>query len=294
MNPTTPIYKIVILGGTGFVGGYLKRFFAQQSNIQVTTFGREAFDGQINLSHAINGCDLLIMLAGANIGQRWNAAYKQQLWDSRINTNQQLAHAINACEEPPKRVFSASAIGIYPPNSCANPVDETCRAIGNNELGRLGQAWEEASRGLSVPPVIFRFGVVLGKNGGALAKMLPPFKLGLGGPVAGGQQCFSWVHIHDLARAMHFVMQRPELNGVFNLTSPNPVSNAQFGASLAKSLHRPFWLPLPEFQLKLMFGEGAMVLTHSSAVLPTRLLNAGFTFEHPTIQNALNHIVQSA
>jgi hypothetical protein len=288
------VSKIVILGGTGFVGGYLNRFFSQLSHTQVITLGREAFSDHFNLSQAINGCDLLIMLAGANIGQRWSAAYKKTLWDSRINTNHRLAIALNDCDVPPKRVFSASAIGIYPQNTCATPVDETCQSVGDNELGRLGQAWEEASQRLSVPPVIFRFGVVLGKNGGALAKMLPPFKLGLGGPVAGGQQCFSWVHIDDLARAMHFVWQHPELNGVFNLTSPNPVSNAEFGGSLAKSLHRPFWLPLPEFQLKLMFGEGAMVLTHSSAVIPTRLLNAGFTFTYPTIQDALNQIVQSA
>jgi hypothetical protein len=159
--------------------------------------------------------------------------------------------------------------------------------VDDSELGRLGAAWEAASRALVPEPLIFRFGVVLGRDGGALAKMLPAFKLGLGGPVAGGQQCFSWVHIDDLCAAMLFALERPQMQGVYNLCAPQPLSNAEFGRTLANVLNRPFWLPLPAWQLRLLFGEGAQVLTHSAAVIPTRLQQAGFVFRYPAAKAAL-------
>ncbi|BBP43160.1 TIGR01777 family oxidoreductase [Thiosulfativibrio zosterae] len=282
--------KICILGGTGFIGHYLTNYFSQQFH-QVKALGRQAFAPDFDLTSTLNGQDLVIMLAGANVGERWSKQHKQALWDSRLNTNARLAQALSQCKQPPARIFSASAIGIYPQNSCTNLIDETCTEIGEGVLGQLGKAWEEASLKLLPKPLILRFGVVLGKNGGALAKMLPPFKMGLGGPVAGGQQCFSWIHLEDLARIMSFAIEHPELEGPINVTAPNPVSNAVFGASLAKALHRPFWLPLPEWQLKLMFGEGAQVLTHSSAIVPQRLLDAGFEFTYPQIDDALKACV---
>lgn len=277
--------NICILGGTGFVGQYLKTYLSPKNSVKA--YGREAFSTAEDLAKKLENQNLIIMLAGANVGQRWSKKHKQALWDSRINTNALLEKAIALCQTPPKRIFSASAIGVYPQNTCTNPLDESCTLIGNGDLGKLGQAWEAASLKLTPQPVIFRFGVVLGKHGGALAKMLPAFKLGLGGPVAGGQQAFSWIQIEDLARAMEFVIEHPQLNGVINVTAPNPVTNHEFGATLAKALHRPFWLPLPAWQLKLMFGEGAQVLTHSSAILPKRLLDAGFEFKYAEIESAI-------
>lgn len=278
--------KICILGGTGFIGQYLQTFLSKRGHL-VNAYGREAFSDATTLVRKVDGQDLVIMLAGANVGQRWTDKHKKALWHSRIETNACLAQALLDCSNPPKRIFSASAIGIYPENTCAEPFDERCSKVGQGILGQLGQAWEAASLALKPTPLIFRFGVVLGKNGGALAKMLPPFQLGLGGPVAGGQQCFSWVHLEDLARAMQFAIEHPELQGIVNVTSPNPVTNHIFGATLAKALHRPFWLPLPEWQLKLMFGEGAQVLTHSSAILPKHLLDAGFKFRYAHIEEAI-------
>lgn len=283
--------KITILGGTGFVGRYLQADF-EQKGYEVKAFGRQVFAGDFDLSAILENQDLLIMLAGENIGRRWNKSYKKALLESRTLTNQKLKQSLEACNHPPKRIFSASAIGFYPENDCQHPMDESQLESGLGFLGSLTKQWELASLDLSPTPLIMRFGVVLGKNGGALQKMLPPFKMGLGGPVAGGKQCFSWVHIEDLARAVNLFIEKPELNGVFNITAPKPVTNNTFGKSLAKVLHRPFWLPLPELQLKLMFGEGAQVLTHSSAIVPTRLLENGFTFNYPDVEPALQSIVR--
>lgn len=277
--------NICILGGTGFIGQYLQNYFNEKYTVKA--YGRKAFSTPEDLVKKLENQDLIIMLAGANVGQRWTEKHKKALWSSRLDSNAMLEKALSMCQNPPKRIFSASAIGIYPANTCTNPIDESCTLIGEGVLGQLGKAWEAASLKLTPTPLIFRFGVVLGKNGGALAKMLPAFKLGLGGPVAGGQQGFSWIQLEDLARAMDFAIQHPQLQGAINVTSPNPVTNTTFGATLAKVLHRPFWLPLPAWQLKLMFGEGAQVLTHSSAILPKRLLDAGFEFKYANLESAL-------
>jgi len=282
--------KVMILGGTGFVGSYLTAYLSEQGHT-VDALGREAYREEFDLTAKLENQDLLIVLTGENIGKRWNATYKKALLESRTLTNRLLKQKLHTCQNPPKRIFSASAIGFYPENSCEDLMDETHTEPGKGFLGQLGQQWEASSLELDPKPLIMRFGVVLGNNGGALKKMLPPFKMGLGGPVAGGQQCFSWIHIEDLARAVSFFIEKPELDGVFNLTAPNPVTNEVFGKTLANVLHRPFWLPLPEFQLKLMFGEGALVLTHSSAIVPTRLTEAGFNFTYPEVESALKNIL---
>lgn len=282
--------NIIILGGTGFIGRYLQSYLRQQGHM-VTAFGRQAFSANFDLSARLEHQDLLIMLAGENVGQRWSSAYKKALLESRTLTNQALKEAIAACDNPPKRIFSASAIGIYPQNTLQTPVDESCTQVGREFLGALGQQWEAATLQLTPQPVIMRFGVVLGNKGGALYKMLPAFKLGLGGPVAGGAQAFSWIHIKDLARAVGFLIAHPELAGSFNLTAPNPLSNRDFGQTLASVLHRPFWLPMPQWMLSLIFGEGAQVLTHSSAVMPQRLIAEGFEFEYSQIKPALTDLL---
>jgi hypothetical protein len=282
--------KIVILGGTGFVGRALTAALRAEGH-QVTSHSRKIFESDHALTQALNQQSILIMLNGANIGQRWSEAYKRELWRSRIDVAEQVQRALTRCDQPPQRIFCTSAIGLYPQNTCAQPHTEACTQVDDSFLGQLGHAWEQASLALTPKPTILRFGVVLGKNGGALAKMLPAFKLGLGGPIAGGKQCFSWIHIEDLINAYRFLLARPELNGIFNLTSPNPLSQADFGRSLAKTLHRPFWLPMPEWQLKLLFGEGAQVLTHSSAVIPERLTEAGFEFSYADIEQALKNIL---
>lgn len=282
--------NITVLGGTGFIGRHLVKYL-QQQNHEVRAYGRSAFASQSSLIKVVDGADVLINLTGENIGKRWNHAYKQALVDSRLETARLLQQALNKCNRRPIRILAASAIGIYPQNTCDHPVDEACALAEEGFLGELGQAWEQASLTLEPSPTIMRFGVVLGKDGGALHKMLPAFKLGLGGPVASGEQCFSWIHIDDLVRAISFLINHTEPKPVYNLTAPQPLTNKEFGQTLAKVLNRPFWLPLPEWQLKLMFGEGAQVLTHSSAVVPTGLLGDGFQFKFETANSALEDLL---
>jgi len=285
--------RILILGGTGFIGSRLKTYLIQQGH-QVTAFGRQLFNDERELQNAVNGQDIIIMLAGENVGKRWSESYKKALFDSRVVTSQKLKRAFESCTDKPKRILAASAIGIYPENDCQHPIDESMTHYGTNFLASLGKAWEQENNKLTPKPVLMRFGVVLGKNGGALQKMLLPFKLGLGGPVAGGKQCFSWIHIKDLVKAIDFLINKPELEGVFNLTAPVPLTNNDFGKHLANTLSRPYLLPLPLWQLKLIFGEGAQVLTQSSAILPTRLTDEGFVFEFSEAKPALVDILKPA
>lgn len=283
---------IVITGGTGLVGQALAQHF--RPNHQVTPYGREAFGPDFDLTTPLQQADVLIHLAGANIGKRWSPGYEDTLWHSRIDTTRALANTLSAMapEARPHKVISVSAIGFYPENDCQHPQDEHQTQPGQHFLGQLSQAWEHESKQLAEDVLIFRLGVVLAAHDGALAKMLPAFKLGLGGPVAGGKQCFSWVSITDLVAAFDFALTQPKLQGIVNLCAPTPVSQRSFGKTLATTLRRPFGLPLPAWQLKLMFGRGAQVLMMSHSVVPTRLKQAGFMFQHPTPEAALQHLLQ--
>lgn len=283
--------KIVILGGTGLIGQALKTQLASQ--FEIVTYGRQAFQSLEQLKTRIEDAHIIIQLSGANIGQRWSKGYEQTLWNSRIETTKMLAQAIAQRQTKPAKVICASAIGFYPENTCENPVDETQTTAGQNFLAELSLAWEAQAEKLAPKAnlIITRFGVVLDKHQGALAKMLPAFKLGLGGPVAGGKQCFSWIHIQDLTRAIAFLLDQPDSHGVYNLTAPNPLAQKAFAKILGKTLHRPAILPLPAWQLKLMFGKGAQVLMHSSAVLPGRLKKQGFEFEFPDATLALKDLL---
>lgn len=284
--------NILLLGGTGFVGKHLATALRQDGH-QVTQAGRTAFKSLEHLTSLVQGQDVIIQMSGANIGQRWNEAYKKQLYTSRIDTTQLLTQAVKQQSTPPKQIIAVSAIGIYPQKPCGEPLNEDCRDTDPGFLGQLGQAWENASEELTPTPLILRFGVVLGKDGGALQKMLPAFKLGLGGPVASGEQCFSWVHIDDLIAVFKWALTHPEQTGALNVTSPQPLKQKDFARALAKTLNRPYGLPMPEFMLKLIFGEGAQVLTHSSCVLPKRLQDQNFVFQYPDAESALKQILST-
>ncbi len=254
-------------GASGFVGTYLKAVFAEQKFV-VIPLGRDAFRSSELLNKKLEGSDIVIHLAGAPIMARWTEAYKKELYASRIDTTRALVDAFAERKGMPRLFISTSAVGIYPPDV---PCDEGNTRLADDFLGRLAQDWErEASRAaeLGIRTVVFRFGVVLGRSGGALAKMLTPFRLGLGGVIGDGRQPFPWVHIADLAEAFLFVIKQERCNGVYNLTAPNPVTNAAFTKALASALHRPALIPVPAFVLRLMFGEGADALIKGQHVLP--------------------------
>ena len=280
-------------GASGFVGTQLKTTL-QQEGWQVVSLSRDDFAGSTEaLAQRINGAHAIINLAGAPIIKRWTADYKITLHNSRIGVTAKLIEACEALSVRPVLFISTSAIGIYTDHGQHTENDFT-RA--DTFLADLTHQWEEEAlraENLGVRTVIFRLGVVLGKHGGALQKMLLPFRLGLGGVIGDGSQHFSWIHIHDLMGAYKTVLDDSSFTGVFNLTAPHPTTNSGLTKALGSALHRPTLLPVPRFALTLNFGEGATVLTGGQRVLPARLLEKGFLFDFTTIEEAVIDCVSS-
>lgn len=277
--------KLLISGSTGLVGRRLAEAFTKRGDT-VVALGRADFAGDAGLiAEKVSGADIVINLAGAPIVARWSESYKQEILESRVNTTSIMVHAIGLAEKKPRLFISTSAVGIYPDGKIYT---EANAEYGNDFLAHICKSWEaEAMKATAFTGVaIFRLGVVLSGKGGALAKMLLPFRLGIGGPIAGGRQGFSWIHIDDLINAWLFVIDN-QLDGIFNLAAPEATDNAGFTKALGKAMHRPVFMPVPAFALRLLFGEGAITLTSGQKVIPERLLDAGFVFEHPKIEFAL-------
>ncbi len=279
-------------GASGFVGSYLHRDF-EQKGCKVIALGRKDFASGVDyLRERIARVNIIINLAGAPILGKWSESYKKVLYDSRIQTTRLLVDALSGMEQKPELFLSTSAIGFYKPGG---PHTETQYIQDEGFLGSLTMDWEKEAvrcRELGIRTVIFRFGVVLGKDGGALGQMLAPFKLGLGGIIGSGEQAFSWIHIDDLVRVYQAVIEDTSYMGVYNMTAPKPTTNRRLTKVLGKALHRPTFLPVPEFALRLKFGEGAQVLTSGQEVLPKRLLDQGFVFLYPDIDKAIHDCVE--
>lgn len=238
----------------------------------------------------LEGLDAIVHLAGRSIGAaRWSSREKTLLRDSRVQATEKLVGQISKLKVKPKLFLSASAIGIYG-DSGDNWVDESSKTA-SDFLGSLANDWERASQPLGhmgVRVVHARFGVVLAKHGGALAKMLPLFRWGLGGVLGDGKQFMSWISLNDCCRAIQHLMDNALLSGAFNIVSPSPVTNREFTKTLGSAMHRTTFLPVPKFALRLGLGEmaDALLLT-SCRVQPKRLVESGFTFEQPTLDQAL-------
>lgn len=271
--------RIAITGASGFVGTELQAYFSD-------TIVIDRKDDEAAIVEKLNGVDVVINLAGAPIIKRWSDPYKEVLLKSRIETTERLVRAIEQSEV--SHLISTSAIGIYPDDKAC---DEQCDTYAGDFLGALATQWEAEAHKSTKPTTILRFGVILGKEGGALAQMLTPFRLGVGGIIGDGKMMTSWLDISDLMRIYGFVIDN-KLTGTFNAVSPNPVTNHTFTKALGRALLRPTMLPIPEFALRLMYGEAASVLTGSKAVYPKALLDAGFTFEHPDIKESLKHLIR--
>ncbi len=270
--------KIALTGANGFVGNALQQQFKD-----VVIIDRK--DDEDAILQKLEGVDKVINLAGAPIIKRWSNPYKKVLISSRIQTTKKLVNALNKSNV--SHFISTSAIGIYPDNI---PCDELSESISDDFLGKLATWWEEEAQACTKPTIILRFGVVLGSNGGALAQMLTPFRLGVGGIISDGKMMTSWIDIEDLMRIYHFVIDK-KLEGVYNATSPHPISNYTFTKTLGHILHRPTILPIPKFVLKLIYGEAASVLMGSKEVYPKALQDAGFSFKYPTIDISLKHLL---
>lgn len=303
--------KILITGATGFVGknltqkllekGFEVNILTRDANRALTCFNdkkvkafvwkntlelppKEAFDG-------ING---VINLMGENIAaKRWSDDQKIKLIQSRVDATKNLVSQIDNCLGKELDFFiSSSAIGYYPSNTSSTLNEDSNK--GDGFLSQLCHDWENASAGLQKTKrrIIIRTGVVLESFDGALKKMLPPFKIGAGGPIGNGQQIMSWIHLNDLVKIFIKAIEDQNMNGTYNGVSPYPVSNLEFTKALGKALHRPAFIPVPPLALKLAFGEMSSVILDSQTVVSKKLDEIGFKFDYPKIDQALNHIFQ--
>jgi uncharacterized protein len=282
MTNNMPPAKIAITGATGFIGKTLCRFLMGQG-YQVTTIGRNHLkEGSSKVAQLIAGAQYIINLAGAPILKKWTEAYKQEIYHSRILTTRILVEAIQQNTEKPELFISASAVGIY---NNVDIHDEFSELYDTGFLGNVCLNWEKETHRLAnqtdMRLAIFRFGVVLGKNGGAYPLISLPFKLFVGGKIGNGLQWFPFIHINDVLGAFKFVMDNPTSKGIYNLVAPNMVTNVAFGKELAKQLHRPCWLPVPPWGLKVLYGEAVSTLTEGQYVKPHRLVTEGYHFHYP-------------
>lgn len=299
--------KVAITGATGFVGSRLvQQLQAQGHQPLILTRNRDAalktFPNLEVVAYtptqsgawqdAISGCDAVVNLAGEPIAEsRWTAKQKQKILNSRQLSTQKLVEAIAKANPKPTVLVNASAIGFYGTSETAT-FDENS-ASGSDFLAELCQKWEAEAqkvKAVGLRLVILRLGIVLG-DGGALAKMIPPFKLFAGGPMGTGKQWFSWVHRDDLVNLIIEALTRSDLEGVLNATSPNPVRMSELCQTLGDVLNRPSWLPVPGFALEALLGEGAQVVLEGQQVLPKRTISSGFNYQYPTLKQALAEIL---
>lgn len=300
--------KFFLTGGTGFVGSYLTEQLSQRGH-SITILSRSArprsgsqpavtlLQGDPNVPgpwmHTVAEHDVVINLAGASINVRWTEETKKIIRASRVLTTRHLVEALAAApERQTKLLLSTSAIGYFGDRGESELTEDS--GPGDDFLAQLAQEWEAEAlkaQDLGMRVAITRFGVVLGRGGGILEKLVPLFKAFVGGPVGSGQQWFSWIDQEDQLRAFLFVLEHPDLAGPINFTSPNPVRNADFAKALGTVLNRPSWVPAPAFAVKLALGEFAKMVLGGQKVLPKKLLEAGFTFEYPSIEAALRHHV---
>jgi hypothetical protein len=291
--------QVLVSGSSGLIGSTLCRRLAQDGTRVLRLVRREArhadersWDpdrGELAPA-ALDGVDALVHLGGESVaGGRWTSERKQRIRDSRLKSTALLADAFRRAAHPPRVFVCASAIGYY--GNAARETFTEASPAGAGFLPELCVEWERAAepaRDAGARLVHARIGIVLSRNGGALASLLPIFRLGLGGPVGNGRQWMSWINLHDVVEALGFALLRDELQGPVNLTAPSPATNAEFTRALARVLKRPAFFPVPAVMIRLLYGEmGARLIVEGNRVLPQRLLEAGFRFEHGTLDGAI-------
>lgn len=300
--------NVVVTGGSGFVGTYLNSRLLEAGH-RVTAIGaRSACDGVDHpgftylsadttrpgpWQEAVAAGDWLFNLAGRTIFQRWSKSRKQQIYDSRILTTRHLVAALP--DRSQAVLVSTSAVGYYGDRGDEELIESS--PPGRGFLSDLARDWEAealAAESKGTRVVVARFGIALGRDGGALAKMVPAFRSYLGGPLGNGRQWFPWIHIHDMVAALEFLAAGDGHRGAYNICAPHPVRNGQMAVALGKALGRPAAVKTPAFMLKMLMGEMGGVLLGSQRTLPAKLQQTGFEFAFPRIGAALEHLVQSS
>ncbi len=301
--------RVFVTGGTGLIGTRLVRQLLKRGDQPVVLSRRPEAAAKLfgtactvvsgdptqagAWMDALADCDAAVNLAGENVfGRRWNAEVKALLHDSRVKATRNVAQALRGADGRPRTLVNASAIGYYGSHGDEELTEDS--PPGDDFLARICIDWEKAARAVEaagVRCVTLRVGVVLDKEGGALARLLTPFKLGAGGPVGSGSQWVSWVHHADLTGLLLLALDNGGAAGPLNGTAPSPVTNRDLAAALGRALHRPAFMPMPGFALRLMVGEAAEVVLTGQRVLPKRAQQLGYVFRYPTIDAALQEIV---
>ncbi len=304
--PTRPVPqepgRVVVAGGSGLIGSHLvPALHAAGHEVVVLTRGAPRDDAHARYQHwdpgdpapwqqTLSGADAVINLCGASIGAgRWTAARKRELVESRTVPSRALVEACNRLDVPPAVLLQASGVNYYGTGDLERTEDDL---PGADFLAHLATEWEAPLDATRIRTVSLRFGVVLARDGGALPQMLLPFRLFVGGPVAGGRQWLSWIHIRDAVAAIVFLMDSPLVDAV-NVTTPQPVRNAEFARSAGRALNRPALLPLPGFVLRAALGEQATLVCDGVRAMPAKLEGAGFPFAFPDIDRALQDVCGS-
>ena len=299
--------KFLITGGLGFVGTNLSVYLLDKGHA-VVAVGRAATQNRITSDRyqyisgdttrpgdwqaALGDADAVVNLAGKSIFKRWSRSYKKEIYDSRILTTRNVVDALPA--DSAAVLCNASGAGYY--GNRGDDLLKESEKPGNDFLASLSVDWEtEALKGTAkgIRVALMRFGVILGKGGGALSKMIPAFKFFMGGPIGSGNQWFPWIHLADLMAAIVFICEHPQISGPMNFCAPNPVRNRELAKALGEVLGRPAIMPAPAFMIRAVLGEFANVLLDSQRTIPDRLLSHGFHFQHPDIRSAMQAVVAS-
>jgi uncharacterized protein (TIGR01777 family) len=298
--------KLLVTGGSGFIGRELLKHLTThnvvlltrktqqaKATLQHTDLGNITYVNSLEDFSDLNGFDAVINLAGEPIAEkRWSKAQKEKICQSRWKITEQIVTLIHASTEPPGIFISGSAVGYYGDQQ-SHPFDESLHVHQDNFAHVVCNKWEEiAMRAQSdtTRVCLLRTGVVLGLHGGALAKMIPPYKLGLGGPMGNGKQYFPWIHILDMVRGIVFLLETPHAQGPYNFCSPHPVPNAIFSRTLARVMKRPHLLMTPKWAIKILMGESSCLLFDSVRAKPKKLTELGFRFSFSHIEPALKNL----
>jgi len=278
--------RIGILGARGFVGTHLTRALEKRGDTVVSASLRDPKAA----ASQVESCDAIVNLAGEQVAQRWTAEAKKSIEASRTTQVAEFLNALSGAASLPKRYISASAVGYYGTSETVTFTEES--PPGTDFLSKVCMGWEreaERAQDLGMGVARVRTGLALGTDGGALQKIVPPFRMGAGGRLAGGKQWHSWIHIDDVAGI--YLMAIDGVDGALNATAPNPVRNSDFTKALGKAVHRPTFLPVPGAAIAAILGEGAYVLTEGQRVLPERTMMAGYRFKYTEVEQALANLV---
>lgn len=298
--------RIVIAGGSGFIGQKLTDVLLNAGH-EIVILSRKAKSTEKNITYVkwlqnddlpeseIGYADAFINLAGVSINEgRWTTEHQNQIYNSRMEATDELLRIMNALPVRPSVLINASAIGIYPASN-TTVYTEKSEEVASDFLARTVDDWEKKAATVEadgIRAVFMRFGVVLGADGGALPLMAFPYKLFAGGTVGSGEQWISWVHVKDVARAIAFAAENDNLRGPVNVTSPFPKQMKNFGKTIGSVLHRPHWLPVPSFAMKLALGQKSALVLEGQHVLPEVLTENGFEFHYPSLESALENLLK--